>query len=166
MVRVIIHRYLKQLFLCDPAQFMKTSCLTLLHSERPKLYGVLAFLSAIIICHCILYPQSSHLTLLHSEGPKLYGVLAILSAIGLNTLSLHHVPSVLKFNPTALRRAKNLWSFGLSECNRVNYCVTASCTLSFTLLHSEGPKLYRVLTFLSAIVLNTLSLDPVPSILT
>ena len=23
-------------------------------------------------------------------------------------------------NPTALRKAKNLWSFGSSECNRVN----------------------------------------------
>ena len=41
--------------------------LTILHSEWPKLYGVLAIQSAI-----------------GSEWPKLYEVLAILSAIGLN----------------------------------------------------------------------------------
>ena len=43
--------------------------LTLLHSERPKLYTVM-------------------LTLLHSERPKLYTILASLSATGLNPT--HH----------------------------------------------------------------------------
>ena len=51
----------------------KESCrnvvLSLLHLEQPKLYAVLAILSAI--------------RLLHSNLPKLYGVLAVLSAIGL-----------------------------------------------------------------------------------
>ena len=28
--------------------------------------------------------------------------------------------SVIVFNPIALRKAKTLWSFGLSECNRVS----------------------------------------------
>ena len=46
------------------------------------------------------------LILLHSERPKLYRVLAILNAIGF-------------VNPIALRRAKTLYSFGHSECNRV-----------------------------------------------
>ena len=66
------------------------------------------------------------LILLHSEGPKLYGVLAVLSAIGLivdNLLArnrLAFLEQILSFNPVALRRSKTLWSFGPSECNRVN----------------------------------------------
>ena len=30
----------------------------------------------------------------------------------------------LKYNPIALRMAKTLWSFGRSECNRVNHTMT------------------------------------------
>ena len=55
--------------------------LILPHSERPNLYTILAFLTAI-------------LTLLHSERPK-----------------------DDNFNPTALRKAKIVHNFGLSECN-------------------------------------------------
>ena len=39
------------------------------------------------------------LTLLHSERPKLY--------------------TILYLNPVALRKAKIVYNFGLSECNRV-----------------------------------------------
>ena len=52
------------------------SILTLLHSERPKLYIILAFLSAVgLITYIITIKniyQNSILTLLHSERPKLY----------------------------------------------------------------------------------------------
>ena len=51
------------------------------------------------------------------------------------------------FNPIALRMTKTLWSYGLSECNRVKR--------NLTLLHLEWPKLYGVLAFLSAIGLKT-----------
>ena len=70
-----------------------SSLLTLLHSERPKLYTVLAFLSAIglrdALFGSVLFSNSiifniGLLTLLPSERPKLYGVLAFLSAIGLS----------------------------------------------------------------------------------
>ena len=71
-----------------------SSLLTLLHSERPKLYTVLAFLSAIglrdALFGSVLFFSKSIifiiglLTLLHSEKPKLYGVLAFLSAVELS----------------------------------------------------------------------------------
>ena len=48
--------------------------LTILRSERPKLYTVLAILGA---------KGLSYLNPLHSEWPKLHRVLAFLSAIGL-----------------------------------------------------------------------------------
>ena len=57
-----------------------TPNLTLLHSERPKLYTMLALLSATGL------KVISILTLLHSKWPKLYGVLAILSTIGLKLI--------------------------------------------------------------------------------
>ena len=54
------------------------------------------------------------------------------------------------FNPIALRKAKIVYNFGLSECNRV-------IALQLTLLHSERPKLYTILAFLSAIGLKLYS---------
>ena len=51
-------------------------------------------------------------------------------------------------NPIALRAAKALWNFGLSECNRVKA----------TLLHSEPPKLFEVLAVLNAIGLKCLKI--------
>ena len=36
------------------------------------------------------------------------------------TICLNPSPSIVSFNPVALRKAKTLWSFGFSECNRVN----------------------------------------------
>ena len=68
------------------------------------------------------------LTLLHSERPKVYTILAFLSATGLTTSCLPPlppwVPTFLQrenFNPIALRKAKIVYYFGLSECNnRVN----------------------------------------------
>ena len=38
--------------------------------------------------------------------------------------SYKDVTSVGCFNPTALRKAKTLWSFGLSKCNRVKPDIT------------------------------------------
>ena len=63
-------------------------------------------------------------------------------------------------NPIALRKAKTLWSFGLSECNRVtainaqNWLLEDQVLFLLTLLHSERPKLYTILAFLSAIGLR------------
>ena len=42
------------------------------------------------------------------------------------TLSGKNVNVMLEFNPIALRMAKTLWSFGLSECNRVSLTVKES----------------------------------------
>ena len=52
---------------------LKHTLLTLLHSERPKLYRDLAIL---------------RITLLHSERPNLFRDLAILSAIGVKKLKV------------------------------------------------------------------------------
>ena len=55
-------------------------------------------------------------------------------------------------NPTALRKAKIVYNFGLSECNRC--CGTMEqvhvTEMALTLLHSERPKLYTILAFLNA----------------
>ena len=51
------------------------------------------------------------------------------------------------FNPIALRKAKIVYNFGLSE---YSICI---CTF-LTLLHSERPKLYTILAFLSAVGLK------------
>ena len=87
------------------------------------------------------------------------------------------------FNPIALRLAKTLWSFGLSECNRVKgrTLLVGELILPFkkgplsrgeenendrvavpesififtlTLLHSERPNLCTIFAFLSAIGLK------------
>ena len=64
------------------------------------------------------------LTLLHSERPKLYTILAFLSVVRLkgNKRPCHSDFCELTasvFNPTALRKAKIVYNFGLYECNRV-----------------------------------------------
>ena len=61
--------------------------LTLLHSERSKLYGVLTALSAIGVKFIDEHPM--RVTLLHSERSKLYGVLTALSAIGVKFIDEH-----------------------------------------------------------------------------
>ena len=68
-------------------------------------------------------------------------------------------------NPTALRKANTAYNFGHSECNRVKWGLllqdyAALCetllfahklsTVSLALLHSERPKLFTILAFLSA----------------
>ena len=84
------------------------------------------------------------------------------------------------FNPTALRKAKIVYNFGLSECNRVvynfglskcnrvvyNFGLSESNRVTLTLLHSERPKLYTTLakivyiwSSLSAIRLRWLRCD-------
>ena len=69
------------------------------------------------------------------------------------------------FKPIALRKAKIVNNFGLSECNRVKFSFnckicknsgkTWRCThTALSLLHSERPKLYTILAFLRAIGLR------------
>ena len=109
--------------------------LTLLHSERPNLYTILAFLSAVGLISMSnadgrkLLPLKMHwynLTLLHSERPKLYTILAFLSAVGLISMSNADGRKLLPLkmhwynNPIALRKAKIVYNFGLSECSRIN----------------------------------------------
>ena len=78
-----------------------SALLTLLHLERPKLYAILAFLSATGLtanlqnckCYMVIIFNDPHsiicsfedllLALLHLERPKLYAILAFLSATGL-----------------------------------------------------------------------------------
>ena len=43
---------------------------------------------------------------------------------------------IIYFNPTALRTAKTLWSFGRSECNRVKH--TLPLFLNFTIKQCDG----------------------------
>ena len=74
----------------------------------------------------------SSLTLLHSERPKLYTILAFLGAIKLKTLlttkktNYKQIKHLIKHsecnrvkNPIALRNARIVYNFGLSEWNRV-----------------------------------------------
>ena len=70
------------------------------------------------------------LTVLHSERPKLFSVLAFLSAGGLNTYKCCFVYRELAqemFNCIALRKAKMVFSFGLSECRRVKHLQVLLC---------------------------------------
>ena len=57
-----------------------------------------------------------------SISPKnLYNVLKSINEINSNSRRIVSSLKVYQFNPFALRKAKTLWSFGPSECNRVNY---------------------------------------------
>ena len=90
--------------------------LTLLHSERPKLYTILAFLSAIglTLRPNIKKPVFSEM--------KLYLQLRASVFIFLGKyLAISAFPETGDtFNPTAFRKAKIVYNFGLSQCNRVN----------------------------------------------
>ena len=139
--------------------------LTLLHSKRPKLYGVLAVLRAIGLMSFSLSNTSHNivplgdtspkyakqkksvvrpLTLLHSKRPKLYGVLAVLRAIGLMNFSLsntsHNIVPPGDISPKYAKQKK-------------------SVVRPLTLLHSKRPKLYGVLAVLRAIGLTNSSLS-------
>ena len=105
--------------------------ITLLHSERPKLYTILAFLSAVRLkgnkrpCHsdfCDLTASVFNPTALRKA--KIVYNFVFLSAIWLkgNKRPCHSdfcdlTASV--FNPIALRKAKIVYNFGLSECSMV-----------------------------------------------
>ena len=56
----------------------------------------------------------------------------------------HKISVPCSFNPIALRKAKIVYNFGLSECNRVNYCPFQYGTpwLSDAKIKSYGMDLY------------------------
>ena len=87
----------------------------------------------------------SCLIVLHSEWPKLFGVLAILSAIGLTLI----VPEIKTFE---FANSIDLNEVAHSESPHLDL---HQFLYSLTLLHSERPKLYLILAFLSAIRLNS-----------
>ena len=95
--------------------FLLGQIVTLLHSERPKLYIILVFLSAIGLKERI-FSSRTNCNLLHSERPKLYIILVFLSAIGLKERIFS---SRTNRNPFTLRKTKIVYHFSLFECNRV-----------------------------------------------
>ena len=58
-------------------------------------------------------------------------------------ISNHYLQSLYMLNPTALRKAKIVYNFGLSECNRVNpsrHCETVNKNPNF-LVHDSDLKI-------------------------
>ena len=88
------------------------SFLNLLHSERPKLYTILAFLSAI------------GLTLFPSYKPELHILNRVKSSLKLEKQGRE---ATRNLKPTALRKAKIVYKFGLSECKRVKVVSLLKC---------------------------------------
>ena len=73
--------------------YNQRNTVSLLHSERPKLHRVLAFVSANSErpkLHRVLAFVSAN-----SERPKLYRILAFLSAIGLNRINMVCIASLM-----------------------------------------------------------------------
>ena len=86
------------------------NCLTLLHSEQPKLRRVLAVLSA----------TGLRLQFAHKGASSFLYQLTSTEKGGKNENSRVASPESVSIflNPIALRVVKTLWSFGRSECNR------------------------------------------------
>ena len=98
-----------------------TPQLILLHSEPPKLYGVLAVLSARGLSST-LAPFCLSTQLLNSSTQQLHSTPPLFAAIPLPISTLLYNSTQLcnsSINPTALRAAKTLWSSGSFECSTI-----------------------------------------------
>ena len=62
-------------------------------------------------------------------------------------MTIRNQLEVEAFNSIALRKAKTLWSFGLSECKRVNVCHHISLTTTYhhPLTEHPNPDSYELL---------------------
>ena len=88
--------------------------LTLLHSERPNLNGVLAVLSAVGL-RCWGY----------FNFPPFFQREATFVTSYLLSWTIKPFQKVSTLNPIALRKAKIVYNFGLPECNRVKDTILA-----------------------------------------
>ena len=91
-----------------------------MHSERPKLYTILAFLSAVGLN---VSPVSGKA---HIAGglPKSMHTEALSCKYSFISENTGFLMFGLSVNPIALRKAKIVYNFGLSECSRVK-CITS-----------------------------------------